>query len=336
MTSLNNFDDIKKRAIEEIRRCKDSIELEVLRIKYIGRKGISNSLFKNLDDLQQKEKSKWGKKLNEFKIQLNVLFKEKKSGKERVNNDFFDPTLPPPGLKFTKHHPITQVLKQIEQIFISMGFGVAYGPEIETNYYNFTALNMPENHPARDMHDTFYLKKKEALLRTHTSPVQIRIMENSRPPYKFIAPGKCYRRDTIDASHSPMFHQVEGLMVDKNISFADLKGILNEFAARFFNEKVKSRFRSSFFPFTEPSAEMDISCALCMGEGCPACSDKGWLEILGAGMVDPEVFNFCNVDTNKWQGFAFGMGVERLAMLKYGIDDIRLFFQNDLRFLEQF
>jgi phenylalanyl-tRNA synthetase alpha chain len=195
---------------------------------------------------------------------------------------------------------------------------------------------MPADHPARDMHDTFYLKKHERILRTHTSPVQIRMMEKYSPPYKFIAPGKCYRRDTIDASHSPMFHQVEGLMVDERVTFSDLKGILGEFGRRLFHDRIKTRFRPSFFPFTEPSAEMDISCTMCQGKGCPSCSSKGWLEILGAGMVDPEVFKYCNVDSEKWQGFAFGMGVERMAMLKYGINDMRLFFQNDLRFLEQF
>jgi len=210
-----------------------------------------------------------------------------------------------------------------------MGFGVAYGPEIEK-------VNFPEDHPARDMHDTLYIKKPDILLRTHTSPVQIRIMEKYKPPYKFVAPGKCYRRDTIDASHSPVFHQVEGLMVDENISFADLKGVLDEFALRIFSDKVKTRFRPSFFPFTEPSAEMDIMCGICTGKGCSSCSGKGWLEILGAGMVDPEVFKCCNIDETKWQGFAFGMGVERIAMLKYNITDMRLFFQNDIRFLDQF
>ncbi|MFC2060884.1 phenylalanine--tRNA ligase subunit alpha [Elusimicrobiota bacterium] len=337
MTSIDKYEDIRKQAIKEIEGCSGHEQLDELKIKYLGRKGILNSLFNDLGSVSNEEKPQWGKKLNDLKNEIAALIDEKGGSKESVYIDSaFDPTLPSAKLKYTNHHPLTQVLREIEQIFTSMGFGVAYGPEIEGNYYNFTALNFPEDHPARDMHDTLYLKKEDMLLRTHTSPVQIRMMEKFKPPYKFIAPGKCYRRDTIDASHSPVFHQVEGLMVDKNIRFSDLKGILDEFASRIFNKDTETRFRPSFFPFTEPSAEVDIMCSLCEGKGCSSCSGKGWLEILGAGMVDPEVFKCCNIDSDEWQGFAFGMGVERIAMLKYSITDMRLFYQNDIRFLRQF
>ncbi|MGM0441549.1 MAG: phenylalanine--tRNA ligase subunit alpha [Elusimicrobiota bacterium] len=333
------FKKIRTRALRQFKDCSGSEDLEQLKIEYLGRNGKVNKLFKELKNLDDSLKPKWGKKLNSFKNELEQKVKaiRKKLEESKKQKDYFDPTLPPDGrIKYSPPHILTRVLNDITDIFVSMGFGVAYGPDIETNYYNFTALNFPADHPARDMHDTFYLEKPDSLLRTHTSPVQVRGMEKKSPPYKFIAPGQCYRRDTIDASHSPVFHQVEGLLVDKKVTFTDLKGVLHEFADRFFDRKVSTRFRPSYFPFTEPSAEMDIACGLCGGEGCSSCSNKGWLEILGAGMVDPEVFNFCDVDVEKWQGFAFGMGVERLAMLKYNINDMRLFYSNDLRFLEQF
>lgn len=338
MISIDEYQDVKNNASQEIKNCPDIKTLHELKVKYLGRNGIITALFKNLSTVSKQDRPGWGKKLNDLKSDVELLVREREteSGKKSPGKEFFDPTIPAVKLRFPGSHPINHVLKEIVGIFSAMGFGVAYGPEIEKNYYNFTALNFPEDHPARDMHDTLYLKKPEMLLRTHTSPVQIRIMKEYDPPYKFVAPGKCYRRDTIDASHSPVFHQVEGLMVDKSISFSDLKGILDEFAVRVFSKNVKTRFRPSFFPFTEPSAEMDIMCGLCSGSGCPSCSGKGWLEILGAGMVDPNVFKNCGVDENKWQGFAFGMGVERIAMLKYNITDMRLFYQNDLRFLEQF
>ncbi len=334
-----DYNKIRKAAVRELVNCSNRSEIEKLRIKYLGRKGEVNTLFKRLRNLENALKPEWGRKINQLKNELENIIKSKRDQfkHSQKKEDYFDPTLPPgKRVEFTSPHILTRVLNDITDIFVSMGFGIAYGPDIETNYYNFTALNFPAGHPARDMHDTFYLEKDNRLLRTHTSPVQIRGMEEKSPPYKFIAPGKCYRRDTIDASHSPVFHQVEGLLVAKDITFTDLKGILHEFADRFFGKKMGTRFRPSFFPFTEPSAEMDIACGLCRGKGCSSCSNKGWLEILGAGMVDPEVLNFCDVDFEKWQGFAFGMGVERLAMLKYNINDMRLFYSNDLRFLEQF
>lgn len=338
MISIDEYQEVFNKASGELKDCLDSKTLQELKIKYLGRKGIVASLFKDLAGVSKDERPSWGKRLNELKaaIESFIREKERETGKKSAKEGFFDSTLPVDNIRLPMPHPINQVLTEIVNIFTCMGFGVAYGPEIENNYYNFTALNFPEDHPACDMHDTLYLKKEHMLLRTHTSPVQIRIMQKNPPPYKFIAPGKCYRRDTIDASHSPVFYQVEGLMVDENISFSDLKGILDEFARRIFPGKIKTRFRPSYFPFTEPSAEVDIMCGLCMGKGCSSCSGKGWLEILGAGMVDLEVFRHCNVDVTKWQGFAFGMGVERIAMLKYGITDMRLFYQNDLRFLQQF
>jgi phenylalanyl-tRNA synthetase alpha chain len=339
MTLINEVNDIKDKASGEIASCSDYKVLQELKIKYLGRKGgLVTALFKQLGSLPKEELPEWGKKLNELKLSLEEAIKEKESSltREEHKKSLFDPTIPSSDVKAPKLHPVTQILREIIDIFASMGFGVAYGPEIEENYYNFTALNFPEDHPARDMHDTFYMKDPDMLLRTHTSPVQIRVMKSHKPPYKFVAPGKCYRRDTIDASHSPVFHQIEGLMIDKNISFSNLKGILDELAYRIFTADTKTRFRPSFFPFTEPSAEMDIMCSICNGKGCPSCSGSGWLEILGAGMVDPEVFRHCDIDPDEWQGFAFGMGIERIAMLKYGITDMRLFYQNDLRFLEQF
>ncbi len=339
MTDFKEYTAAEKQAVSDINKCSSADELENIRVKYIGRQGLLKDLFSQMGKSPEKERPARGRELNRIKKKLTDLMEKRKS--EFVSSckkeDIFDPTLPPPLIERGKIHPVRKVLNEVENIFRSMGFGVAYGPDVETEYYNFTALNIPENHPARAMHDTFYVKGyKNTLLRTHTSPVQVRVMEKKKPPYKFIAPGRCYRRDTVDASHLPVFHQVEGLMVDCNVTFADLKGVLHLFAKRMFGSKVKTRFRPSFFPFTEPSAEMDISCGICKGKGCPSCSYKGWLEILGAGMVDPEVFSHCGVDSDKWQGFAFGMGIERIAMLKYDIHDLRLFIQNDLRFLKQF
>ncbi len=313
-------------------------ELEELRVKYLGRKGALNLLLKKMGALDPDERPVWGKKINALKRELEDTIRSRREELSGQTEDTgnFDPTLPPELFRHPGRNPVISVLEEVSDIFVSMGFGIAYGPDIETDYYNFTALNFPEGHPARDMHDTFYIKGSDRLLRTHTSPVQVRVMEKQPPPYQFIAPGKCYRRDTIDASHLPSFHQVEGLMVDKDISFAHLKGVLDEFARRFFPGETVTRFRPSFFPFTEPSAEMDIRCTICSGGGCSSCSGKGFIEILGAGMVDPEVFRHCGVDPDKWQGFAFGMGIERMAMLKYGISDLRYFFQNHRSFLEQF
>ena len=264
--------------------------------------------------------------------------KEEELGKSTSNratkNETFDTTLPGRREICGTLHPITQVMEEIKSIFLGLGFQVEEGPEIETDYYNFEALNIPKDHPARDMQDTFYVEG-EAVLRTHTSPVQIHVMEDREPPLRIIAPGKVYRCDS-DVSHTPMFHQIEGLMVDENVSFSHLKGIMNIFLQEVFGKNTKVRFRPSFFPFTCPSAEVDIQCVICSGKGCRVCSQTGWVEILGAGMVDPAVFKFVNYDAEKWSGFAFGLGIERISMLKYGINDIRLFFENDLRFLKQF
>jgi len=281
-----------------------------------------------------------GKLVNEIKnhIEQHINTKEDEiNDKERrkiLEEEKIDVTLPPRGASIGTLHPITQVMNEIVEIFERMGFEVAEGPEIETDFYNFEALNIPKNHPARDMQDTFYISD-DLVLRTHTSPVQIRVMEKQNPPIQIIAPGKVYRCDS-DVSHTPMFHQVEGLLVNETVTFADLKGILTEFCRIIFGEDTKVRFRPSFFPFTEPSAEVDIGCVICDSSGCRVCKDTGWLEILGCGMVDPEVFKSVNYDTSRYRGFAFGMGVERISMLKFGINDIRLFFENDLRFLKQF
>jgi len=328
---------LKEEAENRIRQAKDERELDGVRIEFLGRKqGRVTQILRNLKDLPSEDKPLIGGLVNKLKqfIQKEIEEKKKKIGK-RETEEYIDITLPGKKPLLGRLHPITQTIREIKRIFIGLGFRVVSGPEIETEYYNFEALNMPRYHPARDEQDSFYLDN-DYLLRTQTSPVQIRVMEKESPPIRIIAPGRCYRRDAVDASHFPMFHQIEGLAVDKKITFSDLKGSLTYFVHQMFGRETKLRFRPSFFPFTEPSAEVDISCIICKGSGCRVCSGKGWLEILGAGMVDPEVFKKVGYDPEKYQGFAFGMGPDRICMLKYGIDDIRLFFQNDLRFLEQF
>ena len=326
-------DEVEKR----IRQAKDEKELDGVRIEFLGRKqGRVTHILRNLKDLPSEDKPLIGGLVNKLKqfIQKEIEEKKKKIEKKEIEG-YIDITLPGKKPLLGRLHPITQTIREIKSIFIGLGFRVVSGPEIETEYYNFEALNMPRYHPARDEQDSFYLDDNY-LLRTQTSPVQIRVMQKESPPIRIIAPGRCYRRDAVDASHFPMFHQIEGLAVDKKITFSDLKGSLTYFVHQMFGRDTKLRFRPSFFPFTEPSAEVDISCIICKGSGCRVCSGKGWLEILGAGMVDPEVFKKVGYDPEKYQGFAFGMGPDRICMLKYGIDDIRLFFQNDLRFLEQF
>ena len=314
--------------------------LKQLRIDFLGKKGCVQALMKELRQAAPEEKRQRGKLINDFKQYVENQLKDKeeelgKSPKRRPSkSETFDTTLPGRREISGTLHPITQVMEEIKSIFLGLGFQVEEGPEIETDYYNFEALNIPKDHPARDMQDTFYVEG-EAVLRTHTSPVQIHVMEDREPPLRIIAPGKVYRCDS-DVSHTPMFHQIEGLMVDENVSFSHLKGIMSIFLQEVFGEDTKVRFRPSFFPFTCPSAEVDIQCVICGGKGCRVCSQTGWVEILGAGMVDPAVFKFVNYDSEKWTGFAFGLGIERIAMLKYGINDIRLFFENDLRFLKQF
>ncbi|MBC8418798.1 MAG: phenylalanine--tRNA ligase subunit alpha [Proteobacteria bacterium] len=329
--------ELEERAIEEIEAVHDLSELEKFRIKYLGKKGQVTSFMKNVGGLAPEERPKIGKLANLVKTNLSQRFQEAKktliSGKgDRA--ELFDATLPGREPLRGHLHPITLVIKEVCQIFSRMGFRVVKGPNVELDYYNFEALNIPKDHPARDMQDTFYISDN-VVLRTHTSPIQVRVMETRKPPVSVIAPGKVYRRDS-DVSHTPMFHQVEGLLVDRDVSFGDLKGTLTSFVHQMFGGDTRLRFRPSFFPFTEPSAEVDILCVICGGKGCRTCAHTGWLEILGSGMVDPEVYRFVDYDADIYSGFAFGMGIERIAMLKYGIDDIQLFFKNDMQFLRQF
>jgi phenylalanyl-tRNA synthetase alpha chain len=315
-------------------------ELQKLKGQYLGKKGLVTEKLKALSAISPEQRPAYGKAVNETKqyieqeiVRIEVLLRQKDYQK-RILTEALDVTLPGKYTPFGKEHPIQQVLSEITGIFTTMGFEVGEGPEVELDYYNFEALNMPKNHPARDMQDTFYISD-EVVLRTHTSPVQIRVMEKRKPPLRVIAPGKVYRCDA-DISHTPMFHQVEGFMVDTDIAFSDLKGVLQLFIHTMFSEETPVRFRPSFFPFTEPSAEVDIGCIFCSGKGCRVCKQTGWLEVLGAGMIHPRVFEYVGYDPEMYTGFAFGMGVERMTMLKFGIDDIRLFFENDLRFLRQF
>jgi phenylalanyl-tRNA synthetase alpha chain len=342
---MSNFEnDLKEaqiKAQKELAKIDQIKDLEELRVRYLGRKGIITSLLKNLKEVPAKKRPTLGKLANEVKDRIEKIFEKRSeefriqepSGKKR--SEFLDYTLPGRKSWSGRLHPITQVSEQIKEIFYGMGFEVAKGPDVETDYYNFEALNFPKDHPARDMQDTFYIND-DLLLRTHTSPVQIRVMEKRKPPVKIIAPGRCYRHEAINARSFCSFHQVEGFYVDTDVTFADLKGVLSAFVWELFDKDIAVRFRGSFFPFTEPSAEMDIACVNCKGKGCGLCKYRGWLEILGAGMIDPEVFKNVGYDPEVYTGYAFGMGVERIAMLKYGIDDIRLFYENDLRFLRQF
>jgi len=316
-------------------------DIEKIKVEYLGRKGPVTLLLRRLGELSTQERPKIGQLLNQTKREIEELLKiktieiEKLEKNKNLKEESIDVTLPGKKSDRGTIHPINLVLKKTEEIFLSIGFKIEEGPEVELDYYNFEALNIPKDHPARDDQDSFYLNR-EILLRTHTSPVEIRVMEKQQPPVRIIATGKCYRRDAADSTHSPMFHQIEGLAVDKDITYGDLKGVLTVFVHRMFGEDRKVRFRPGYFPFTEPSAEVDVSCLLCHGKGCRACGYSGWLEIMGAGMTDPAVFNMVGYDPEKYSGFAFGMGAERIAMLKYGINDIRLFFENDLRFLKQF
>jgi phenylalanyl-tRNA synthetase alpha chain len=332
--------ELKKQAQIELEKVADEVSLQNLKAKFVGRKGGITEIVKSMKDVLPQDRPKMGKLINEVKTFVETLFEEKSNQikedkkKRSIAEEKVDVTLPGRSVSVGAKHPVSQVMEEITTIFEKMGFEVAEGPEVETDYYNFEALNIPKNHPARDMQDTFYISD-DVVLRTHTSPVQIRIMEKQEPPIKIIAPGRVYRCDS-DVSHTPMFHQIEGLLVDKNVTFGDLKGVLSEFLRLMFGSGLGVRFRPSFFPFTEPSAEVDIECAICTGQGCRVCKDSGWLEILGCGMVDPQVFKSVKYDPEVYSGFAFGMGIERIAMLKFGINDIRLFFENDVRFLRQF
>ncbi|MBW2506835.1 MAG: phenylalanine--tRNA ligase subunit alpha [Deltaproteobacteria bacterium] len=314
-------------------------DLEEIRIQYLGRKGLFTGLLRQLGQVSAEERPRLGKLANEIKAELEQKFHVRKSelsgSTAGAATERDDLSLPGRQVPFGRLHPVTQIMDEVCSIFVDLGFAVAEGPDVELDYYNFEALNIPEHHPARDMHDTFYISDS-VLLRTHTSPMQIRAMERAKPPLRIIAPGKVYRCDS-DITHTPMFQQVEGFLVDRQVSFADLKGVLTVFCQKIFDqEDIRLRFRPSFFPFTEPSAEVDIGCVICRGEGCRVCKQTGWLEILGAGMIDPEVLKMVDYDPEEFTGFAFGVGIERIAMLKYGIDDIRLFYENDLRFLGQF
>ncbi len=314
--------------------------LEDIRVQYLGKKGVLTEQMKSLGKLSPEERPKAGQVINQAKTAVQQAIEARKQSLQeavlnaRLEGERIDVTLPGRGQPSGGLHPITQTMERIQSLFAQLGFTVAEGPEIEDDFHNFEALNIPETHPARAMHDTFYFDA-HTLLRTHTSPVQIREMEQQQPPLRLIAPGRVYRCDS-DLTHSPMFHQIEGLLVDEKVSFADLKGILDDFLRNFFEQELAVRFRPSYFPFTEPSAEADIQCVMCGGEGCRVCSGTGWIEILGCGMVHPEVFRHVGIDSEKYSGFAFGIGVERMAMLRYGVNDLRLFFENDLRFLQQF
>ncbi len=338
---MHNLDNLISEAINLFEGIDDAAELEQAKARYLGKSGSLTELLKGLGKLSQEERPAMGSRINQAKEAMEAALNNRRDAIQikkldtQLAGEAFDVTLPGRGLGTGGLHPVTRTLERIESLFRSIGFDVASGPEIETDFYNFTALNIPENHPARAMHDTFYVDDKN-LLRTHTSPVQVHYMQNNRPPFKVIAPGRVYRCDS-DVTHTPMFHQVEGLWVDENANFAALKGVLADFMRHFFErDDLPVRFRPSFFPFTEPSAEVDIGCVICHGSGCRVCSHTGWLEVLGCGMVHPSVLKHVNIDSEKYTGFAFGMGVERLAMLRYGVSDLRLFFENDLRFLKQF
>ena len=338
MDLFKKLQEIRISASEGISSCSSLQGLEDVKVKYLGRKGLLTGVLKSLSSLSQDEKRTVGKEANILRGEIESLIaskKEKIESQEDGAPSGVDITMPGITPEVGTLHPLTQTMDRINDIFISLGFRIEEGPEIETEFYNFEALNIPLDHPSRDAFDTFYVQD-DYVLRSHTSNVQIRVMQAQKPPIQAIMPGRVYRPDAVDATHSFMFHQVEGLMVDEGIEFSDLKGVLSVFCKSMFGEDVKMRLRPHFFPFTEPSAEVDISCIMCKGEGCRVCSGNGWLEIMGAGMVNPKVFEAVGYNSEVYTGFAFGMGVERIAMLLYGIEDIRLFFENDVRFLNQF
>jgi phenylalanyl-tRNA synthetase alpha chain len=333
----STINQIYTQAVQEIDAADSQDAVQSLNTKYLGRKGVITQFLRSISNLPKEERPSAGKEANQVKQKIeaaceNALARLQASAESEVRG--IDVSLPGRTPERGTLHPVTQVSNEICHIFSRMGFSVVEGPEVESDYYNFEALNIPKNHPARDMQDTFYISE-DIVLRTHTSPSQPRVMEKQPPPVRIIAPGKVYRCDS-DLTHTPMFHQVEGLLVDENVSFGDLKGTLTSFVHQMFDPQTRVRFRPSFFPFTEPSAEVDILCVICRGKGCRVCSKTGWIEILGSGMVHPAVFENVDYDTSRFTGFAFGMGVERIAMLKYRIDDIRKYFDNDIRFLKQF
>jgi phenylalanyl-tRNA synthetase alpha chain len=335
--------ELQQEALEGIKKATDLKEINDIRVSYLGKKGPITEVLKGMGKLSAEERPKMGALANEVRDAIAQAIEEKQSILEeeavakKLASETIDVTLPGRQVKTGNHHPLTRIIEEIEDLFIGMGYTIAEGPEVESDYYNFEALNLPKGHPARDMQDSFYITE-ELLLRTHTSPMQARTMEkqNGKGPVKIICPGKVYRRDNDDATHSHQFMQIEGLVVDENIQMSDLKGTLDVFAKKMFGEDREIRLRPSFFPFTEPSVEMDISCKICSGKGCNVCKGTGWIEVLGAGMVHPNVLEMAGYDSKKYTGFAFGIGSERIAMLKYGIDDIRHYYTNDVRFLKQF
>ncbi len=339
---MNDLEELVTEARAAINAASDSSALDAVRVDFLGKKGKITALLKGLGKLSADERPAAGATINHAKQALQEQIGERKEVLQgaalaaRLAGEKIDVTLPGRGQSTGGLHPVSRTLERIESIFTNIGFDVAEGPEIEDDYHNFGALNMPEHHPARAMQDTFYIDAN-TVLRTHTSPVQVRVMETSEPPIRIICPGRVYRSDSPDLTHTPMFHQVEGLLIDEDISFADLKGTIESFLQVYFEQDALAvRFRPSYFPFTEPSAEVDIGCVMCAGDGCRVCSHTGWLEVLGCGMVHPKVLECSNIDSERYSGFAFGMGADRLAMLRYGIDDARLLFDNDLKFLRQF
>lgn len=332
---------IKECALENLAACTTVRELEDLRVRVLGKKGELTGILKQMGKLSQEERPVIGQLANEVRQELEQKLDEYKTAlrekqlNEQLAAERLDVTMPGRPFELGSMHPLSTVLEEIEEIFLGMGFDIAEGPEVETDYYNFEALNLPKDHPARDTQDTFYISDN-ILLRTQTSPVQVRVMEKTKPPIRIISPGRVYRSDAVDATHSPLFHQIEGLVVDKNVTMADLKGTLEIFIKRLYGEDSVVRFRPHHFPFTEPSAELDVMCFHCHGEGCRLCKGEGWIELLGCGMVHPKVLSGCGIDPEEYSGFAFGMGLERVVMRRFGIDDMRLLYENDLRFLEQF
>lgn len=332
---------IRESALNELKEIVSGTELEKIRVKYLGKKGELTTILRGMGALSQEERPLIGKMANEVRESIESFIEEtsskikSKEKEARLKSEVIDISLPGRKQVLGKRHPLDLTLESMKEIFISMGFTIEEGPEVELDYYNFEALNIPKNHPARGEQDTFYINDN-VVLRTQTSPTQIRTMEKQKPPIKMIAPGKVYRSDAVDATHSPIFYQMEGLVVDKGITLADLKGTLELFAKKMFGDKVQTKFRPHHFPFTEPSAEMDATCFVCNGEGCRVCKGSGWIELLGCGMVHPQVLRNCGIDPEVYSGFAFGMGVDRMVMLKYGIDDIRLLYESDMRFLNQF
>ena len=326
---------------EAISAINSGADLEQIRIKYLGKKGELTAVLRGMGQLTPEERPVIGQLANDVRAKIEEALEgaasafKAKQLEAQLKAEKLDVTMPSTRAKLGHHHPLTLVQRRLEDIFIGMGFSIVEGPEVEYDYYNFQALNIPENHPARDTQDTFYITDN-ILLRSQTSPVQVRTMEKQKPPIRVVSPGRVYRSDALDASHSPLFHQFEGLVVDKGITMGDLKGTLESFAKTMFGENTRTRFRPHHFPFTEPSAEVDVSCFMCGGKGCRLCKGEGWIEILGAGMVHPFVLSNCGIDPEEYSGFAFGMGIERIAMISYGVDDIRLFYENDARFIEQF